>query len=70
MGNLTGVNNKMTNQQILDNAPEWATCYNQYSGYDAKSTRSIADIRRIVELESAISDAMTTINQLQGDYDD
>ena len=53
----------MTNQEILDDAPDWADTYCKHLQYpetasytdnarDDKLDRSLADIKRIVELET------------------
>ena len=57
----------MTNQEILDNAPNWADAHRKLLDYPDCTTyannaddeqvldRSLADIKRIVELEKALA---------------
>ena len=58
----------MNNKQILDNAPDWANEYHNEKKYGASipnPTRSLADIKRIAELENAIEEAGSWLSAAQ-----
>tara|TARA_R110002153_G_scaffold218778_1_gene371171 strand:+ start:90 stop:374 length:285 start_codon:yes stop_codon:yes gene_type:complete len=66
----------MINQEILDNAPDWATIAYDPSAIDAckmsdlskllraVSPRSLADIKRIVELEETLSHCKVFLEEM------